>query len=70
LVRRLHDTQDAQIFLTGSSSHLLARELATSLRGRTISYEVFHCPSRNFFDFVVCNTNLIPQAPTAVWQQP
>ncbi len=40
-VRRLHDTQDAQIFLTGSSSHLLARELATSLRGRTVSYEVF-----------------------------
>jgi predicted AAA+ superfamily ATPase len=32
-VRRLHDTQDAQIFLTGSSSHLPARELATSLRG-------------------------------------
>jgi predicted AAA+ superfamily ATPase len=24
-VRRLHDTEDAQIFLTGSSSHLLAR---------------------------------------------
>lgn len=40
-VRRLHDTQDAQIFLTGSSSHLLSRELSTSLRGRTICYEVF-----------------------------
>ncbi|MBS0613072.1 MAG: AAA family ATPase, partial [Proteobacteria bacterium] len=37
-IRRLHDTQDAQIFLTGSSSHLLAREIATSLRGRTVSY--------------------------------
>jgi uncharacterized protein len=50
-VRRLHDTQDAQIFLTGSSSHLLARELATSLRGRTISYEVFPLSFAEFLRF-------------------
>ena len=50
-VRRLHDTQDAQIFLTGSSSHLLARELATSLRGRTISYEVFPLSFVEFLRF-------------------
>ena len=36
-VRRLHDTEEAQIFLTGSSSHLLVREPATGLRGRSIS---------------------------------
>ena len=40
-VRRLHDSEDVQIFLTGSSSHLLSRELATGLRGRSVSYEVF-----------------------------
>jgi predicted AAA+ superfamily ATPase len=50
-VRRLHDTQDAQIFLTGSSSHLLARELATSLRGRTVSYEVFPLSFAEFLRF-------------------
>jgi uncharacterized protein len=50
-VRRVHDTEDAQIFLTGSSSHLLARELATSLRGRTISYEVFPLSFGEFLRF-------------------
>jgi hypothetical protein len=33
-VRRLHDTEDVHLFVTGSSSHLLTRELATALRGR------------------------------------
>ena len=50
-VRRLHDTEDAQIFLTGSSSHLLARELATGLRGRSISYEVFPLSFAEFLEF-------------------
>jgi predicted AAA+ superfamily ATPase len=50
-VRRLHDTEEAQIFLTGSSSHLLARELATGLRGRSISYEVFPLSFEEFLAF-------------------
>lgn len=50
-IRRLHDTENAQIFLTGSSSHLLACELATSLRGRTISYEVFPLSFAEFLRF-------------------
>ena len=40
-IRRIHDTENCQIFITGSSSKLLSSELATSLRGRTIAYEVF-----------------------------
>ncbi len=40
-VRRIHDTENAQIFLTGSSAKLLSLEIATSLRGRSINYEVF-----------------------------
>ena len=51
-VRRLHDTEDLEIFVTGSSSHLLARELATGLRGRSISYEVFPL---SFAEFLVFN---------------
>jgi uncharacterized protein len=40
-VRRLHDTRAATVFLTGSSSSLLAKGIATALRGRCLSYEVF-----------------------------
>ena len=36
-VRSLHD-EGFNIFLSGSSSRLLSKEIATSLRGRTISY--------------------------------
>lgn len=40
-VRRLHDTEDVEIFVTGSSSKLLSRDLSTALRGRSITLEVF-----------------------------
>jgi predicted AAA+ superfamily ATPase len=40
-VRRLYDTLNIQLFVTGSSSKLLAGEIATALRGRTIMYEIF-----------------------------
>jgi len=40
-VRRIYDTENCRIYLTGSSSKLLSKEIATSLRGRTISYELF-----------------------------
>jgi len=39
-VRRLND-QGFKIFLTGSNSRLLGREIATALRGRTLTYELF-----------------------------
>lgn len=50
-IRRLDDTEDVRIFLTGSSSHLLSRELATGLRGRSISYEVFPLSFAEFLAF-------------------
>ncbi len=40
-IRRLLDTENAHICLTGSSAKLLSREIATSLRGRSISTEIF-----------------------------
>ena len=40
-VRRVHDTVSKHIFITGSSSKLLSREIATSLRGRAVSFELF-----------------------------
>ena len=39
-VRYLDDKKKYKIFLTGSSSKLLSSEIATALRGRTISYKI------------------------------
>jgi hypothetical protein len=39
-VRRLYDTRRYRIFLTGSSAEFLNKEIATSLRGRSVSYEL------------------------------
>ena len=40
-VRRIYDTVSHNIFITGSSLKLLSKEIATSLRGRSISYEIY-----------------------------
>lgn len=50
-VRRLHEREKAQVFVTGSSSKLLSREIATSLRGRCISYGLFPLSFSEFLDF-------------------
>ncbi len=39
-VRRVYDQQTKHIFITGSNSKMLSSEIATSLRGRTLQYEV------------------------------
>lgn len=40
-VRRLVDTEPAHVCVTGSSAKLLSREIATSLRGRSLTTELF-----------------------------
>ena len=40
-IRRLLDTENVRIYLTGSSSKLLSSEIATSLRGRSFTTEIF-----------------------------
>jgi hypothetical protein len=50
-LRRLHDTENACVFVTGSSSHLLSREFATGLRGRSIFFEVFPLSFAEFLRF-------------------
>lgn len=39
-VRTVIDSENAQVFISGSSSKLLSKEIATSMRGRTISYTI------------------------------
>ena len=40
-IRRLLDTENVQVYLTGSSSKLLSTEIATQLRGRSLTTEIF-----------------------------
>lgn len=40
-LRRLHDTRDVKLYVTGSSAKLLSQEIATELRGRSIASEVW-----------------------------
>lgn len=41
MIRRLHDTKKREIFLTGSSAKLLSKEIASSLRGRSLATEIW-----------------------------
>lgn len=50
-VRRLADQENCRIYITGSSSKLLSKELATGLRGRTLPFEVFPLNFPEFLRF-------------------
>jgi len=50
-VRRLLERRDAKIFITGSSSKLLSKEITTSLRGRSLSFKLFPLSFREFLTF-------------------
>ena len=50
-VRRIYEKERVRIFVTGSSSKLLSKEIATSLRGRTISYSLSPLNFREFLQF-------------------
>jgi len=50
-VRRLYDTVSHHIFLTGSNARMLSSEISTSLRGRSISYEIFPLSFREYLIF-------------------
>lgn len=41
VVRRLHDSKNVEIYLTGSSSKMLSSEIATNLRGRSLAIEIW-----------------------------
>jgi len=41
VIRRLQDSKQVEIFLTGSSAKLLSKEIATSLRGRSLAIEIW-----------------------------
>jgi len=56
-IRRIYDTLNCSIFITGSSSKLLSKEISTSLRGRSISYEVFPFSFKEFLSYKEIDVN-------------
>ena len=50
-VDRLLRTERCQVYLTGSSAHLLSREIATQMRGRALAWEIFPFSFREFLDY-------------------
>jgi len=50
-VRRILDTEQAEVMLTGSSAKLLSREIGTSMRGRSLATEVFPLSFREYCRF-------------------
>lgn len=50
-VRRLYDTVSRRIFLTGSNAKMLSKEIATSLRGRSLSFEIMPLSFHEFLFF-------------------
>ncbi|MBM7408452.1 ATP-binding protein [Methanococcus maripaludis] len=51
VVKRLVEKEDYKVYLTGSSSKLLSKEIATQLRGRSLSVEVFPLSFKEYLDF-------------------
>lgn len=57
-VRRLYDTETKNIFISGSNSKMLATDIATSLRGRTIQFEIFPLSFSEYCSFRKITPNI------------
>lgn len=52
VIRRFLDTKNVQIYLSGSSAKLLSKEIATSLRGRSVATEIW---PYSFSEYLLAN---------------
>lgn len=50
-VDRLMRTEMCEVYLTGSSAQMLSKEIATQMRGRALSWELFPFSFREFLDY-------------------
>lgn len=50
-VDRLMRTERCEVYITGSSARMLSREVATQMRGRALSWELFPFSFREFLDY-------------------
>lgn len=60
-IRRIQDTLQVRVFLTGSSASLLGREIATAMRGRTLTFEMFPLSFSEFLQW----RGIAPQSGTS-----
>ncbi len=60
VVRRYHESKNVQLFLSGSSAKLLSSEIATSLRGRSLSIEIW---PYSFSEYLTAHQLDIPGKP-------
>lgn len=58
-VRRLYDSQNFEIYITGSSAKLLSKEIATELRGRAWKYNIYPFSFSEFLKFKKIDPNNI-----------
>jgi uncharacterized protein len=55
----LHETEGARLFVTGSNADLLSKEIATALRGRSMTFELFPMSFKEYLDFKRAEANLL-----------
>jgi predicted AAA+ superfamily ATPase len=60
VLRRLLDSKNVQIYVTGSSAKLLSKEIATSLRGRAITIEI---APYSYLEFLNAHSLSTPKKP-------
>lgn len=49
-IDRLMRTENCEIYITGSSAHMLSQEIATQMRGRALSWEMFPFSFKEYLD--------------------
>lgn len=60
-VRRIFDAKSRHIFITGSNSKLLSTEIATALRGRTLTFTVYPLSLSEYLGFHHVKKSFYPQ---------
>src|SRR5690242_15167600 len=60
VLRRMLDTKNIKIYVTGSSAKLLSKEIATSLRGRSLSIEIF---PYSYLEYLTAHRHELPLKP-------
>jgi predicted AAA+ superfamily ATPase len=58
-VRRIYDSETKNIFISGSNSKMLATDIASSLRGRTLQYEIFPLNFSEYCGFLKLDQNTL-----------
>lgn len=50
-IERVQRTENCEVYITGSSAQLLSKEIATQMRGRALSWELFPFSFKEFLDY-------------------